>query len=119
MAEVWALIGLAAVFGGIFLGALALITGGQARAGVKPALGIWWTRRKPKPERLSALCASSDILVLKADVDVPAACRDTLVLTPINFAMGGAAEVFATDKGWRVAWSAPLRGHRPWTASEG
>jgi competence protein ComEC len=88
-----------------------------ARPGVTPALGIWWTRRKPKPERLAELCARSDILVLRAKVAVPSACRDTQVLWPDDFAKGGAAELFATAKGWRVTWSEPLRGKRPWTAS--
>jgi competence protein ComEC len=87
-----------------------------ARSGVKPALGIWWTRRKPKPERLAELCASSDILVLRADVDLPTACRDAVVLRPGDFAAGGAAEVFASAHGWRVVWSQPLRGQRPWSA---
>ncbi|MEJ0066117.1 MAG: ComEC/Rec2 family competence protein [Caulobacteraceae bacterium] len=86
-----------------------------ARAAVKPSLGIWWTRRKPKPERLAALCASSGILVLRADVTPPTSCRDALVLRPGDFAVGGAAEIFAANGGWRVAWSQPLRGARPWS----
>jgi competence protein ComEC len=86
-----------------------------ARSGVKPALGIWWTRRKPKPERLAELCAASDILVLRADVPLPSGCRDVMVLRPGDFAAGGAAEIFAAKGGWRVAWSQPLRGQRPWS----
>jgi competence protein ComEC len=86
-----------------------------ARAGVTPALGLWWTRRKPHAERLAELCAASDILVLRADVTPPTACRDTLVLHPDDFARGGAAEVFGTRGHWRIQWSQPLRGARPWT----
>jgi competence protein ComEC len=89
----------------------------QAREGVRPALGLWWTRRKPKPDRLVALCAGSDILVLRAEVDLPSACRGVLVLRPADFAGGGSAEIFATRNGWRVSWSAPLRGRRPWTGT--
>jgi competence protein ComEC len=88
-----------------------------ARPGVTPALGVWWTRRKPHEERLAELCARSDILVLRADVDRPPACRDTLVLTPADFARGGAAEVYGGRRNWRIIWSQPLRGRRPWTLS--
>jgi competence protein ComEC len=90
-----------------------------ARPGVSPALGIWWTRRKPKPDRLAELCARADILVMKADADLPGDCRGVLVLRPADFVAGGAAEVFRGDKrGWRIVWAQPLRGHRPWTAQE-
>jgi len=90
-----------------------------ARPGVTPSLGIWWTRRKPHPERLAELCARSDILVLRADVARPSACRDTLVLGPADFDRGGAAEIFRQASGWRVVWSQPLRGRRPWTVADG
>jgi len=90
----------------------------EAREGVRPALGIWWTRRKPRPDRLAELCDRSDILVMKAEVTLPASCRDVLVLTPTYFASGGAAEIYSTGQGWRVIWSAPLRGHRPWTGAD-
>ena len=84
-------------------------------ARVTPALGIWWTRRKPHPDRLGELCATSDVLVLRAELTLPGSCRDTLVLRPADFERGGAAEVFKTPKGWRVVWSQPIRGQRPWT----
>ncbi|MFI4976998.1 MAG: ComEC/Rec2 family competence protein, partial [Caulobacterales bacterium] len=85
------------------------------RAGVQPALAIWWTRRKPSSERLSELCAVSDILVLRAQVATPSACRDVWVLRPDDFAQGGAAEIYGTRRAWKVLWSAPIRGDRPWT----
>lgn len=88
-----------------------------ARPGVSPALGVWWTRRKPKPVRLAELCAGADILVMRADVALPGSCRDALVLTPADFAAGGPAEIFASGRGWRVRWSQPIRGRRPWSAS--
>jgi competence protein ComEC len=86
-----------------------------ARPGVKPALGIWWTRRKPKPDRLAQLCAGSDVLVLRADMVLPPSCRDALVLAPRQFAAGGAAEIYAAKGGWRIVWSQPERGERPWS----
>jgi competence protein ComEC len=90
-----------------------------ARPGVSPSLAIWWTKRKPKPDRLAELCARADILVLKAAITLPATCRDAIVLRPGDFASGGAAEVFKAPRGWRIAWSQPLRGQRPWSLSAG
>jgi competence protein ComEC len=86
------------------------------RRGVSPALGIWWTRREPKPDRLAELCAKSQILVMRADVTLPGSCRDVVVLRPGDFAGGGSAEAYASNKGWRIVWAQPLRGARPWSA---
>jgi competence protein ComEC len=88
-----------------------------ARPGVKPALGLWWTRRAPKFQRLQELCAKSDVLVLRAEVTLPAACRDVLVLRPGDFTNGGAAEIYRVPSGWRVEWAQPIRGERPWSVS--
>jgi hypothetical protein len=38
-----------------------------------------------------------------------------MVLGPLDFERGGAAELFAATGGWRLKWSQPLRGARPWT----
>jgi competence protein ComEC len=90
-----------------------------AKSGVTPALGVWWTRREPKPDRLGELCEGADILVIRADAVLPGSCRDALVLRPTDFAAGGAAELYPAGKTWRVVWSQPIRGQRPWThASE-
>jgi competence protein ComEC len=88
-----------------------------ARPGVSPSLSLWWTRRKPKPERLQALCERAAIVVIRAEVELPRSCRGALVLRPADFAAGGAAELFPSARGWRIAWSQPLRGARPWTAA--
>jgi len=85
----------------------------------KPAIAAWWTRRKPKPDALGDLCKGADILILKADVAPPDACKQALLLGPTDFAKGGAAEVFpgggtGHGAGWRLVWSQPLRGERPW-----
>ena len=81
----------------------------------EPALAAWWSTRAPKPEQIDALCAGARILVLRANIDPPAACAKTLVLAPRDFASGGAAEIFREPKGWRVDWAQPIRGQRPWT----
>ena len=85
--------------------------------GQSPAISAWWTRRKPKPERLAPLCAHADILLLKADVPAPSDCGRAIVLRPADFDRGGAAEVFAArGGGYRFVWAQPLRGDRPWTS---
>jgi competence protein ComEC len=81
-----------------------------------PRLSAWWTIREPKPQALDALCASSDILVMKARVDLPAACARTRILRPEDFKAGGSAEIYADG---RIVWAQPLRGERPWTALTG
>jgi competence protein ComEC len=87
------------------------------RPGIEPALGIWWTRRRPKVERLSALCARSEVLVLRSESPPPSTCNGVLVLRPSDFAANGAAELYRTRSGWRIVWSQPLRGERPWTGT--
>jgi competence protein ComEC len=84
----------------------------------RPAIGAWWTRRKPKPWVLAERCRSAEIFILRADVPVPEACRNALVLRRGDFEAGGSAEVFAAPGGWRLAWSQALRGNRPWTISD-
>ena len=86
------------------------------KAGVRPALAAWWSTRAPPPGKLEALCPGADILILRAAVQPPAPCQGALVLGPDAFARGGAAEIYAQDRGWRIVWSEPMRGRRPWTA---
>jgi competence protein ComEC len=84
-----------------------------------PAIAAWWTKRLPKPARLAALCANADILILRATTPLPGACHDVLVLGRAAFDRGGAVEIFpAREGGWRLVWSQPLRGRRPWTLSD-
>jgi competence protein ComEC len=86
--------------------------------GVRPAIGAWWTRRKPKSWTLADRCRNAEIFILRADVEVPDACRDALILRRGDFEAGGSAEVFAAPGGWRLVWSQALRGRRPWTISD-
>jgi competence protein ComEC len=90
--------------------------GCRAAYAAYPRLSAWWTIRQPKPDVLAAYCASSDILVMKARVDLPAACGKTRVLTPADFKAGGSAEIYANG---RIVWAQPLRGRRPWTRLTG
>ena len=86
------------------------------RPGVHPAIAAWWTVRKPKPERLEALCRSAEILILRADVATPPECSQATVLRPSDFARGGSVEVFTEPGGgYRLSWAQPMRGVRPWT----
>ncbi len=87
--------------------------------GARPAVAGWWTRRKPNSEKLEALCDRVDLLIIRADVATPEGCRSAIVLRQADFARGGAAEVFAKPDGWRITWSQPLRGTRPWSARVG
>jgi competence protein ComEC len=84
---------------------------GEAR----PAMAASWMHKAPGAERYAELCAGADIVILRSAFAPAARCGRALVLTRADFERGGAAEVFAADGGWRVAWSQPLRGHRPWT----
>jgi competence protein ComEC len=83
----------------------------------RPAISAWWSRRAPTPARFEALCAHAEILILRADVAPPPSCADTILLDEAAFRHGGAAEVFGAPGHWRIAWSQPLRGDRPWTLS--
>ncbi len=88
------------------------------RAGLRPAIAAWWTKRVPKPARLAALCENADILILRASVGLPDSCRDVRILGRAAFERGGAAEIFPKGTGWRIEWSQPLRGERPWSVSD-
>ena len=86
--------------------------------GERPAIAAWWTVRQPKAGVLDDLCRNADFLILtRADLEPPRACRSATVLGPADFARGGAAEIFRAGLGWRIVWSEPLRGRRPWTAA--
>ncbi|MGI8841223.1 MAG: ComEC/Rec2 family competence protein [Caulobacteraceae bacterium] len=85
----------------------------------RPALAAWWGKRPPKADQADRLCAGADIVIYRAEGPAPAACEGAIVLNRADFAKGGAAEVFAAPAAWRIAWSQPLRGERPWTTGGG
>lgn len=78
-------------------------------------LAAAWNLKRPlKDGRLEALCASSDIVVLR-NAFRPETCAAPLVLTGDAFARGGSAELYREGAGWRIVWAQDLRGRRPWT----
>ena len=87
--------------------------------GARPAIAAWWTKRHPSDDRLKAMCERADVLILRAPVDPPASCKEVIVLRRLDFDIGGAAEVYPAPHGWRIVWSQPMRGKRPWTGAGG
>ncbi len=85
--------------------------------GTYPALGAWWSTRPPPRGRLAALCAVSQIVVLRSEVNPPPECEGRLLLTPRDFELGGAVEAYAAGEGFRLVWAEPIRGRRPWTGA--
>ncbi len=84
-------------------------------AGTEPSLGAWWSTRPPPDRLVGALCQVAKVVVVRAPVERPPECASRLVLTPEDFNTYGAAEIFKTPGGYRLSWSEPPRGHRPWT----
>jgi competence protein ComEC len=83
----------------------------------RPAISAWWSRRAPTTARFDALCAHADIVIVRARATPPPSCANSIILDMAAFNRGGAAEVFGAPGHWRIAWSQPLRGDRPWTLS--
>jgi len=76
----------------------------------------WWRRTPPSAERLAELCRSAEVVVLRSGEGGGPACRGRLVIGEKALAAGGAAEVYRAGDGWRIVWSQPMRGRRPWSA---
>jgi competence protein ComEC len=81
----------------------------------RPSISAWWSHRAPSAARFEALCAHADILIMRAPVPPPLSCAKSILLDARDFSRGGAAEVYGAPGHWRIAWSQPLRGDRPWT----
>ncbi len=88
-----------------------------ACAPTSPApLALWWGRRAPTDDQLAALCASADVVSIRADLtSIPSTCADTLVLDGLDYRTGGAVELWRSPIGWTARWTTQSRGHRPWT----
>jgi competence protein ComEC len=82
----------------------------------RPAIAASWMRKTPAVGRFSELCARADIVVLRSMFAPARPCGGALVLTRADFERLGSAEVYAAPGGWRLSWSQPPRGRRPWTA---
>lgn len=82
-------------------------------------VALWWGRRAPSEDQLSALCRSAPVIAVRAPVsDLTQACLSRLVLDGVDFERGGAVELWRTDTGWRATTVAQIRGDRPWSAFE-
>ncbi len=81
----------------------------------RPAIAASWMRRVPDDRRFDDLCGRADIVILRSPVAPARSCGKAVVLTRDDFQRLGSAEVFATKGGWRLEWSQPRRGRRPWT----
>ncbi|HZW15179.1 MAG TPA: ComEC/Rec2 family competence protein [Brevundimonas sp.] len=83
-------------------------------------LAMWWGRRAPSLEEVDALCVSAPVVSVRAPVAVlPASCEGKLVLDGVDYARGGAVELWRegppSANRWRAVWSAQVRGERPWS----
>ncbi len=83
-------------------------------------LALWWGRRAPSMGQLDALCRAAPVISVRAAVaELPPSCEGRLVLDGIDYARGGAVELWrdglAADNRWRAVWSAEVRGDRPWS----
>jgi competence protein ComEC len=90
----------------------------QCIPGVKPPLKLatWWGRKPPAVDKLALLCASADVVSVRAAVrTLPTACKGKLLLDGLDFARGGSVELWRRDGRWLGQWGQPLRGERPWT----
>ena len=94
----------------------------QCLPGVKPPLRIatWWGRAAPAADKLAVLCASADLVTVRAVVHaLPPACKGKLLLDGVDFARGGSVELWRREGRWLGQWGQPLRGVRPWTKLPG
>jgi competence protein ComEC len=83
-------------------------------------LAIWWGRRTPSGEQMEALCRAAPVVSVRARVGaLPTACEGRLVLDGVDYARGGAVELWRdgppTANRWRALWVATVRGDRPWS----
>lgn len=85
----------------------------SARSG---PVAMWWGRREPDAEALAAMCNSAPVVSSRARLNLlPASCDGRLVLDGLDYARGGAVELWRTPQGWRAVWTSDVRGDRPWS----
>lgn len=83
-------------------------------------VAIWWGRRAPGLDQMETLCRAAPVVSVRAVVtSIPSACQDRLVLDGVDFARGGAVELWrgspVEPDQWHAVWTADVRGDRPWT----
>ncbi|MBX9614887.1 MAG: ComEC family competence protein [Caulobacteraceae bacterium] len=79
-------------------------------------LALWWGTTAPDEGEMADLCQSAPVVSVRAVVaTLPAECTDRLVLDGVDFARGGAVELWRMPPGWSAVWTADVRGERPWS----
>jgi len=83
-------------------------------------VAIWWGRRAPSLDQMETLCRAAPVVSVRAVVtSIPSVCKDRLLLDGVDFARGGAVELWRDSAvepvRWRAVWTADVRGDRPWT----
>ena len=75
-----------------------------------------WNVKRPLDDgRLAQMCGSAEVVILRNDFS-PQSCVAPVVLTGLDFARGGSAELYRLGPGkWGAVWAQDLRGRRPWT----
>ena len=62
------------------------------------------------------MCGSAAVVSVRAEVTrIPAGCEGQLILDGVDYARGGAVELWRDGSGWRAVWTADVRGDRPWS----
>ena len=83
---------------------------------VSGPVALWWGKRSPDADQMETLCRSAPIVSVRAAVPaLPPACEGRLVLDGVDYARGGAVELWQEGQGWRAVWTIQVRGRRPWT----
>ncbi len=82
--------------------------------GAPVAVAAIWSRKVPAADDLAALCASAEVVIVRAALS-GAACPGAILLTGADFARGGSAELYRNPEGWTLQWAQGLRGRRPWS----
>ena len=80
------------------------------------ALSLWQGRKAPDQVQWQLLCASTEVVIVRADTSVPSTCLAQMVFTARDLAKSGSIELWRSPEGWRWLEAERLRGHRPWTA---
>ena len=84
--------------------------------------GFYFGKIAPKPEILEALCQSSPIVIIRAQLSkIPEACRHTQILDTVYLGESGALEIrrnrqYRLKKTWSVKSVNSDLGQRPWSA---
>ena len=81
-------------------------------------IGFWFSNKPPKADRLTELCQTSDLVIMRNPVgDWPVECAGVNRISAGDFRTLGALELTRTQKGWAIKAAQPLRGSRYWSRS--